>query len=467
MTATHISPYSGSWYPGTSGELGQLLEERFEESRQRTGAHLFGGALGFVVPHAGPEYSGTTAAAVYRSIEQEPPDRVVVLAFPHQGGLRGVAVPEVASIATPLGEVKIGSDWNGAFPVMPEPRLCDHSFEIQLPFLQKVAPKVRVAPLYVGRMDAAERSAASERLAEAWRPGTVFLASSDFTHYGRGFGYLPFPADGEIAEHLEELDRECIDAAGSLDAGMFLETLEARRSNVCGTAPIALLLEVLRRLGGDGIYQYTLDYQTSGDRTGDYSHSVSYAALGYYPRHAFELQSADQEALLDAAHQTLQHLRSTGERRPSAACGSPAIDGHLGAFVSLHRGGELLGCLGNCQGKARLADEVPDLTLAAALDDPRFSQRAASVEGAIHIEVSVLTPMRRIRDIEEFCVGRQGATMRSGSRVGLLLPQVATERGWGAPEFWRALARKTGLGPRAWLDKKVRLDVFEAQVFGR
>jgi len=448
-------------------ELQRLIEERFEESRRRTGPHLFRGALGFVTPHAGPAYSGTAAAAVYRSIGEQQPERVVVLAFPHHGGLRGVVAPEVESIATPFGEVPIDNAWNGAFPLAPEARVCDHSFEIQLPFLQKVAGKARVAPLYVGRLDAAERAGAADRLTAAWRPGTLFLASSDFTHYGREFGYVPFPADSAIAARLEELDRECIDAAGSLDAALFLDTVAERQATVCGTGPIALLLEVLRRLPVDRVYQYTLDYQTSGERTGDYRHSVSYAALGYYPRCAFDLDAADCEALLDIAHQTLRHLRQTGERRAMVGHGFPALAAHRGAFVSLYRDSELLGCVGNYLGRRPLGEDVAELTLAAALDDPRFRQPAASAEGPIHIEVSVLTPLRRIRDIGEFRVGRHGAMMRLGSRVGLLLPQVAEEREWTAEDFWRALARKSGLGPRAWQDKKVRLNLFEAQVFGK
>ena len=86
----------------------------------------------------------------------------------------------------------------------------------------------------------------------AWRPGTVFLASSDFTHYGSRFGFLPFPAGGDVAERLRELDYACIDAAGSLDSTLFQETIDERRANVCGTAPIALLLDVLRALGTGG-----------------------------------------------------------------------------------------------------------------------------------------------------------------------------------------------------------------------
>jgi hypothetical protein len=464
MSPTHISPYSGAWYPALADDLARLLDGCFEESRERTGPHLFRNGLGFVVPHAGPAYCGAVAAAVYRSLSLDPPERVILLAFPHHGGLSGVAVPDVASISTPFGDVPIDA---APFPCLPEARLCDHSFELQLPFLQKAAPRARITPLYVGRMDAAARERAAGQLAALWRPGTVFLASSDFTHYGRNFGHVPFPADSQIAERLRTLDHEYIDAAGSLDSTLFLETLAQHDATVCGSAPIALLLDALRRLPGEPVYQFTLDYQTSGDRTGDFKHCVSYAALGYFPRSAYDLDATDREALLDAACDTLAQLRSSGERRRAGASGgSSALAAHRGAFVSLHQGDELLGCIGNCAGRLPLAEEIADLTVSAALEDPRF-RHAASAEGPIGIELSVLTPFRRIRSTSEFQVGRHGAVLRLGRNSGLLLPQVAEGHGWTSDEFFRALARKSSLGPNAVRDPKARLEIFEAQIFSR
>jgi AmmeMemoRadiSam system protein A len=295
----------------------------------------------------------------------------------------------------------------------------------------------------------------------------VFLASSDFTHYGRGFGYVPFPADSAVALHLRELDFECAEAAGSLDSSLFLETLEQRGATVCGSGPISLLLDVLHLLGGEEIYQATLDYQTSGELTGDYRQSVSYAALGYFRRAAFDLDAPDREALLDSAVETLRRLRQTGEREAIPAHGgSDALQARRGCFVSLHQGEELLGCLGNCQGRKPLAEEAADLALAAALEDPRF-RPAAEVPGPIDVEVSVLTPFRRIRRIEQFRLGVHGAYLKLGGHSGLLLPQVALNHAWTSESFWQALARKSMLGPRAWRDPKARLSVFEAQVFSR
>jgi len=465
MLATHKSPFSGTWYPDDHVALESLLAERFAESERRTGAFLLNGGVGYIVPHAGPAYSGTVAAAVYRSLQQQPPERVVLLAFPHRGGLCGVAVPDVDRIATALGEVALDPDFGG-FPRVPEAHVCDHSCEIQLPFLQKSVPGARIAALYVGSMDSAARWETACKIAEAGQPGTVFLASSDFTHYGRSFGHVPFPADDDVAAHLRELDFACIDAAGSLDSTLFLETIDARNANPCGTGPIALLLDVLRARGAGNIYQSVLDYQTSGEIVGDYHHSVSYAALGYFPRSAFDLNEADQAALLDAVAATLRRLRETGGRNPVVAAGSPALAMPRAAFVTLHHGEELLGCVGNRVGQRPLREEIGELALASALDDPRF-RPAAGQRGPIDVEVSVLTPFRRIRDTADLEVGRHGAMLRLGRNSGLLLPQVAAEHGWSSAQFWRALSRKSMLLPHAWSDPQASIEIFEAQIFGR
>ena len=465
MPGVHTSPYSGSWYPGEAAELDRLLEERFEQSRARTGPFLYRDAVGFVTPHAGPAWSGTVAGAIYRSLRQQPPERVVLLAFPHRGGLGGVASPDADAIATPFGEVPIDRSFAGGFPAIAESRVCDHSFEIQLPFLQKAAPQAFVNPLYVGHMDAPQRVSAATRLAEAWRPGTVFLASSDFNHYGRSFGFVPFPPDATVAGRLRELDGECMDAAGSLDSALFLETLRERRSTVCGTGPIALLLDVLARLGGEEIYQETLDYQTSGEIGGDYRDSVSYAALGYFRRPAFALSADDRRALLDSAAGSLRRLRETGARVPMPVeSGSAALSARRGVFVSLHQGGQLLGCLGSLFAEDPLREEVGRLTLAAGLDDPRFHHEAA-VPADAQIEISVLTPVRRIREAGQVHVGKHGVLLKKGAHFGLLLPQVAAEREWTSEEFLKALCRKAVVGPEDWRHPQARLYVFEAQVF--
>lgn len=467
---SHVSPYSGSWYPDDPGELRQLLDSLFESSERRTGPYLAPNAVGFVVPHAGLIYSGTVAAAAYRHIRESRPERVVLLGFAHRGAAPGVWIPAIGAFRTPLGEVAVDREAvaalldGGEFRSLPEASLCDHSVEIQLPLMQKAAPEARIVPVYVSHLDAAGRAAAAGRLVALIRPGTVLVASSDLTHYGHSFGFQPFPADDWVSDRLRELDDSVIEAAGSLSPDLFFETLKSTASTVCGYDPIALLLETLRSMPGDEIFQETLDYQTSGEITEDFRHSVSYGALGYFPHRSFDLGPEDQALLLGCARQTLQHYVDTGERKPiPPEPVTPALERRAGAFVTLHIQGDLRGCVGRRAASEPLWQTVPSLTLAAALEDSRF-RPVRRGEAGLELEISVLSPFKRIADLGAFRVNEHGALLEAGPSHGLLLPQVATERNWTAQQFFDALARKAGVSRDLYRDPSTRVYVFRAQI---
>lgn len=468
---SHVSPYAGSWYPDDPSELRELLDRLFRDSQRRTGEYLAPRGAGFVVPHAGLVYSGTVAAAVYRHLRQQAPERIVLLGFCHRGAPPGLWIPRIDAFKTPLGEIaldrKLAEELveRPEFAFLPEASLCDHSVEIQLPLLVWVAPGARLLPIYVSRVDPAVRDQAAQALAELARAGAVLLASSDFTHYGKSFQYEPFPPDAWVADRLRDLDESLMEAAGSLRPDLFLETLRSTQATLCGYEPISLLLATLRLLeDGDEIFQETLDYQTSGEITGDYRHSVSYAALGYFPYSAFRLGEEDQAALLDSARRTLAHYQQTGERKPlPAEGGSVALQRRAAAFVTLHRDGQLRGCVGRRAALEPLKQTVAEMTLAAALDDSRFEPVGRNETG-IEIEISVLSPFKRIADRSAFRVNEHGAVLHSGLHHGLLLPQVATERNWTAEQFFEALARKAGAGPHVYRDPATRLYVFRAQI---
>jgi len=466
MTATHVTPFAGSWYPADPAELEQLLEELIETSTERIGSAVLPGALAAVVPHAGLSYSGAVAAASWRHVAAARPSRVVMLGFLHAGGPAEVVQPRIAAYATPLGRVPV--DLSGLdFPALGPSQACDHSLEIQLPFLQRLLPGVPVAPLYVGSAHERVRTAAAQRIAAALRPGDVLVASTDLTHYGRRFGFTPFPLDSETPANLHALDREVIDAASSLDPAFFLAELRRNGSTTCGVAPVSLLLEILGLLGGgEEIFQATLDYCTSGDLTGDYALSVGYAALGYFRESSFYLSQAAREALLDSAAATLAQLRERGVERPVES-GAPLeeLDRRGGVFVSLHREGELFGCIGRIGNEDSYRAAVPELAL-SALHDPRFPTRVTA-PADLEIEISILTPFKRLPKPERFRLGEHGGYIECWGRRGLLLPQVGRERKVSAEWFLDALAHKAGLPAGAWRNPEARLWVFRAQVFGR
>ncbi len=470
MASAHTTPFAGSWYPGRRADLQALLGNLFDSSERRTGPSLLPRPLAFVVPHAGLAYSGTVAASAYRYLEVVRPERVFILGFRHRGGRGAVFIPDIDAFETPLGEVRVDRSSarelasRAPFAMAKESRVCDHSVEIQLPLIQKTAAGAAVVPLYVGQLDVGQRQAAAMALAGQIQPGDILLASSDLTHYGRSFGYEPFPAGRDVAWRLAQLDTGVMDAAGSLDPALFLATLRELDSTACGYEPIALLLATLGLFVGEEVFQQTLDYQTSADLTGDCRQSVSYGALGYFRADSFRLEEPAARALLESARATVAHLSATGERRAIPPPDDyPTLTRRAMVFVTLHQGDELCGCVGARTAQLPLAEAVPRLTLAAALDDPRFQHRVRVPDG-MAIEISVLTPMKRIRDWRGFQIGRHGALLEYGERNGLLLPQVAGRGLSTAERFLDALSRKAGLRPSAYRDLEVRLSVFQVQV---
>src|ERR1039457_3749613 len=174
MHAVHVSPYVGTWYPDCRTDLERLLDDLFETSAQRTGAFLFANPLGFVVPHAGLQYSGAVAAAAYRHVRRRQPRRAIVLGVAHSSGPPEVAVDRQT-------RERLAS--HRPFRFVAEDRICDHSVEIHLPLLQHAAPHARVVPLFAGQLDPHERDAAAETLAALCGPDTVFLFRSDLTDW--------------------------------------------------------------------------------------------------------------------------------------------------------------------------------------------------------------------------------------------------------------------------------------------
>jgi AmmeMemoRadiSam system protein B/AmmeMemoRadiSam system protein A len=455
----HVTPYAGSWYPGEAAELRALVDRLFADSEQRAGRFLAPRPTAFVVPHAGLRYSGTVSAAAWRHIRAAQPERIVLIGFSHAGGPRGCVVPDVDRYSTPVGDVEVE---HLPFPRVPEDAVCDHSVEIQLPLLLAAAPGAKLMPLYVSRLDGAERREAARTLAALANQGAVLVASSDFTHFGHNFGYMPFQPDEWAGDRLRDLDEETMFAMASLLPDLFLESLRRSGSTVCGSGPIALLLETVGRLKDEEIFQETLDYQTSGEITGDFSHSVSYGALGYFPYTSYHLNGEDQQLLLGSARNTLKRYLATGERTPVPPERiTPGLERRATAFVTLHSGGRLRGCVGRRASGEPLAKVVPEMTLAAALDDSRFEPVLPGDE-RLDLEISVLTPSKPLLDRDAFRVGEHGATLEAGDQRGLLLPQVATERNWNANQFFAALAHKAGVRP----DADARISVFRAQIIG-
>lgn len=462
--APHVSPMAGRWFSADAVVLARQVAQAHEAARKRQGTMPPRKQLaGLIVPHAGIDYSGIVAAEAWRlAASPTKPRTIILLAFSHKGGVKGVVSPRVSAYKTPLGTVAVNRKAVAAlgFPLVDEAAVCDHSLENQLPFLHGGLAAAGMVPLYVGEMTNAEREAAARKLAARAAVGDLIVASTDFTHHGQAYGYEPFGAGKELPEKLRGRAQEAFEHVGSLNLPLFDEFLRSTGDTICGVEPVRLLMASMRALESKqgNVYMSAVDYINSGQLTRDWTTAVSYGALAFYPNRAYTVEERDRAALLRHARATLSSVK------PAAlAAKSADLEQRTGTFVTIKKNGQLRGCIGTLSPQADIWATVADRTLAAAQSDPRFPPLTVA-EGPVTLEVSLLTPLKRLADWRAWKPG-MGAALTMNDRGGLLLPQIAFENNWGRDEFLGNLARKAGLPPESYRKPQARLYVFEAQVF--
>jgi AmmeMemoRadiSam system protein A len=176
------------------------------------------------------------------------------------------------------------------------------------------------------------------------------------------------------------------------------------------------------------------------------------------------LSLEDKRTLMDIARTTVGHVVK-GERVPHFEVTSPDLLEDRGAFVTLHKHGQLRGCIGYIIGVKPLYQTVQEVAEAAATRDPRFPSVTPEELPDLDYEISALSVPRTITDVKEIQVGVHGIIMRRGYHQGLLLPQVATEYGWDSKTFLEHTCMKAGLPTDAWQDEDTEIQIFSAEVF--
>ena len=176
------------------------------------------------------------------------------------------------------------------------------------------------------------------------------------------------------------------------------------------------------------------------------------------------LTDQEKKTLLHLARTTIE-ARANDEPLPSCEAITQPLQEKRGAFVSLHRKGLLRGCIGYINAVKPLHQTIQEMALAAGFQDPRFPPLDREELVDLDLEISVLTPLREITDINEIQVGTHGLMIVQGNYSGLLLPQVATEYGWEREKFLEHTCQKAGLQPAAWKDKKTKIFIFSADIF--
>ncbi len=446
------------FYEGNAQRLSQEVDSFLTLHQGRSGSQQ---VAALIVPHAGYYYSGNVAASAYMTLDPKKQyKRIFLLGPSHHEWLNGASVnTEADYYATPLGNVRVDRETaekltmaDSVFFYRPEAHDREHCLEVQLPFLQRRLGDVPpIVPIIISTNDFQKLKRMADALKPYFTDENLFIISSDFSHY-------------PTYEDACEVDARTGKAIESGSVERFIETIEANArsgklnlaTSACGEFAIVTLMLMLDR-------QYEvkhLMYQNSGD-IGDTDHS---RVVGYHSfailrgeEKTFSLSDEEKRMLKTIAYESIKE-RLKVKDIPST------LHQKCGAFVSLHKHGRLRGCIGHFGEDTPLYEIVAEMARAAAFEDPRFTPVSREELDDIDIEISVLTPMRRIQSLDEFELHRHGIYIRKGYRSGTFLPQVADEVNWTKEEFVGHCSQdKAGLGWDGWKDAE--LYVYEAIVF--
>jgi AmmeMemoRadiSam system protein B/AmmeMemoRadiSam system protein A len=460
---------AGTWYPGDPQALARYVDGLLAKAPPGKAETA---PLALIVPHAGYQFSAPVAVTAYKALQGRSYRRVLIIAFSHQfaGDYEGVALPtEWSAYETPLGNVPVDREvidvlkGRRPFVVRPGVDRLEHSLELQLPFLQRALKEFRLVPMMVGRMTDEGYAAAAQAILPLLDGDTLIVVSSDFTHYGPAYGYRPFASD--IEKRLTELADQAAKPLLNGDFDGFAAHLDATDDTICGRNPILLLLRILSMKGGAVAARSGFD--TSGHMTGDWTNSVTYQAF-VFTRRPYQLDETSRGEALRLARETVSmFIKDHKVPRPEADRQPAGLREHGACFVTLQNHGRLRGCIGNMEAQGPLWEAIVQNAVHACRD-PRFvvDPVTPSEIGEIDIEISRLTPMKPITDTDQVIIGRDGLLIELGPRRGVLLPQVAYERGWTREEFLREVCHKAGLPPDAWKRPEAKLYSFQAEVFG-
>ena len=180
---------------------------------------------------------------------------------------------------------------------------------------------------------------------------------------------------------------------------------------------------------------------------------------------SIQLSAEQKKTLLDIAKKTIESAVNN-KSIPDFKITDPMLNLKCGAFVTIHKNGNLRGCIGNIIGITALYKTITKMAVEAALHDPRFGPVRSGELGDIDIEISVLSPFEKITDINVIEVGVHGLFIKNGYYQGLLLPQVATEYDWNVKEFLEHTCQKAGLPRDCYKGKSCEIFIFSATVFG-
>lgn len=457
--------FAGKFYPESKYELSKELFSLFNGAKKQN--ESAGRLRALIVPHAGYIFSGKVAASAYKQIPENIAFKhIFVIASSHRFHFHGAAVFR-ENYETPLGEIHVDSEIaeqllsaSPLFLLNDEAHREEHSLEVQLPFLQHVlGTNFNLVPIIMGTGSSEECKKIAKALEPWFTPENLFVISSDFSHYP---GY-------DDACQVDFLTAEAICKNQPDELLRVLEENKALRiknlaTSLCGWTSVLTLLWLTT---GKPLIYKKVEYQNSGDSKffGDHNRVVGYWGITVSENeNQFLLTKEEKDELLGKARAAIIHFLKTGAKGDIKPSASPALNEVAGAFVSIYTGGQLRGCIGGFAREIPLNEMVQVMAVSAARDH-RFESLELSETETMKLEISVLSPLKKISSPNEIELGRHGIFIKKDFSSGTFLPQVAVKTGWNVHEFLGHCARdKAGIGWNGWKDAE--LYTYEALVFG-
>ncbi|MFH2139107.1 MAG: AmmeMemoRadiSam system protein B [Candidatus Omnitrophota bacterium] len=421
---------------------------------------------GLISPHAGYVYSGPVAAYGYKSLLGKKYKTVIILAPSHNKFLEHIAVYANGAFETPLGKVKIDTEFTRALMAdnrdvqhIPDVFNNEHSLEVQIPFLQKVLIDFKIVPIIISSHSLSMCDSLAKSLVKTMgeRNDVLILASSDMSHFH----------NQEIAA---QIDQETISLIEDFNVSKLFQQIQARKSELCGGDPVIALLLAMKSLNATDVQllKYATSYNTTGSndkRVVGYSSIIFSLSANLSGREGSShmLTQEQRTKLLKIAKDSIREYVLT-HKRIIIEENDPALLQKQGAFVTIKKNGQLRGCIGRIVADTSLANTVSEMAIQAATSDPRFAALDKNELDLITLEISAMSPIKQIDTIEEIVVGKHGLIIQKGFSSGLLLPQVATEYNWTREEFLQQTCRKAGLRAEDWKNN-AQIYIFSAEVF--
>ncbi len=395
---------AGQFYPSSTSQLRTMIEKMVDETAEKEDV------IGLVSPHAGYVYSGPVAGAVISRVRFK--DTFIILGPNHTGRGKPLSIMAQGKWQTPLGDVEIDSELAQHLLSITRhlqedeaAHQYEHSIEVQLPFLQYFKPDIKIVPVTMSFASLDAYREIGREIAHAitdTKREAVIMASSDMTHY-------------EPQDTAARKDRQAIDAILRLDEDELLQQVEKHNISMCGVAPVASLIAAARELGATAAE--LVKYQTSGDTSGDYSAVVGYAGI--------IIKAVAMHQLVQLAKNTIETYVTSGEVISPPVELTPEMKQKAGVFVSLHKFGELRGCIGTFEPtRPSVAQEIISNAISSATRDPRFPPVAPEELEDLEYSVDVLTTPKRVKNQKELDPRKYGVIVECGFRRGLLLPDL-------------------------------------------